>query len=209
MIPCEFCVDSYYCLFDLHFKWPPCLPIYQSITVTAIEQSDTYLWSLCLHVRHLIIMQQCLMNTLCIQRLKQESLTKFSGDKKNNRNDLIAFMFRTTRWERTDMRYRMWGCLQPASFLRTNLLLLFWRWNEACGKKKAMEEAEGDKFIVKQGLAWGRMNLKSIISWWRCWTHCPLLLKAFTGCQWSSVVMVSYKEMKKTACRIRDSWLKG
>lgn len=82
VIPCEFCVDSYYCLFDLHFKWPPSLPIYQSITVTAIEQSDTHLQSLCLHVRRLIIMQQCLMNTLYIQRLKQETLIKFNGDKK-------------------------------------------------------------------------------------------------------------------------------
>lgn len=80
VIPWEFCVDSYYCLFDLHFKWPPSLLIYQSITITAIEQSDMYLQSLCLHVCHLIIMQQYLMNTLCIQRLKQESWTKFSGD---------------------------------------------------------------------------------------------------------------------------------
>lgn len=141
--------------------------------------------------------------------IKARVFNKIQWWQKNNMNDLIAFMFRTTRWERTDTRYCMWGCLQPARFLRTNLLLLFLRWNEACGEKKAIEEAEGDKFIIKQGLAWGRMNLKSIISRWRCWTHCPLLLKAFTGCKWSSALMVSYKEMKKTVCRMRDSWLKG
>lgn len=75
-------VDSYYCLFDLHFKWPPSLPIYQSITVTATEQSDTHLQSLCLHIRHLIIIRQCLMNTTLHTAIKVRVFNKIQWRQK-------------------------------------------------------------------------------------------------------------------------------
>lgn len=104
---------------------------YQSISGTASELSDTHPQSLCLHALCLIIMWQCLMNELSMQRLKPQSLMWSSAAAETGGR----FHRPSSCVERADEKRKTRDAVLEApctltGFCKPICCCCFWRWSE-------------------------------------------------------------------------------